>query len=185
MAVAGYEEGVRYVAAACGDVVSFLLRSDGIVNVSGSTWLGEDTITSPVGFTAVAAGLHHVVLLRCDGMVETYDPSHGDYFGVLGGNGPPGGIGGVVERPGMPDGVSIIAIAADLQHSIFLRSDGHAFAFGTGTRVPELPNGMFYVNTWARRRNAFLIMLKSESHMPLALIFRESQVIFRNTVAFL
>ena len=97
--MAGYEEGVRYVAAACGDVVSFLLRSDGIVNVSGSTWLGEDTITSPVGFTAVAAGLHHVVLLRCDGMVETYDPSHGDYFGVLGGNGPPGGIGGVVERP--------------------------------------------------------------------------------------
>ena len=191
MAVAGYEEGVRYVAAACGDVVSFLLRSDGIVNVSGSTWLGEDTITSPVGFTAVAAGLHHVVLLRCDGMVETYDPSYGDYFGVLGGNGPPGGIGGVVERPGMPDGVSIIAIAADLQHSVFLRSDGRAFAFGIHTRVPELPNGMFYVNprvyvnTWARRRNAFLIKLKSESHMPLALIFREGQEIFRNIVAFL
>ena len=91
----------------------------------------------------------------------------------------------------MPDGVSIIAIAADLQHSVFLRSDGRAFAFEIHTRVPELPNGMFYVNprvyvnTWARRRNAFLIKLKSESHMPLAIIFREGQEIFRNTVAFL
>ena len=182
---------MRYVAAVCGDSVSFLLRSDGIVSVAGSTWRGEDTITSPVGFTAVAAGLHHVVLLRRGGMVETYDPCVGDYWGVVGGKGPPGGINGVAEIPGMPDGVTIIAIAADLQHSVFLRSDGHAFAFGTGTRVPELSNGMRYVNprvyvtAWARRRNAFLIMLKSESHMPLALFFRENQEIFRNTVAFL
>ena len=150
-----------------------------------------NTITSSVGYKAVAAGLHHVVLLRRDGRAETYDPSVGNYFGTLGGSGPVGGIGGEVEMDDIPDGVTLVAIAADLQHSVFLRSDGQAFVFGQEVRVPTLPDGMSYVDArgfvppWFRRRNAFLILLRGHSHVPLACFFRNSQETFRKIVSFL
>ena len=189
----GYADGVRYVAAACGEHLSLLVCSHGMVRVSCNSWcwVAEFMGWSSVGYAAVAAGPHHVVLLRHDGRVEIYDPDCRGYFGVLGRNGPAGSVGGEVEMEDIPDGVTIVAIAADLQHSVFLRSDGQAFALGDGVRVPALPDGMSYVDArvfvppWFRRRHAFLILLRSPSNVPLAFFFGCSQGIFRRIVSFL
>ena len=60
----GYADGVRYIGVACGDDLSFLVCSDGSVRVSGNSWPLTHTMMTPVGYAAVAAGTHHVVLLR-------------------------------------------------------------------------------------------------------------------------
>ena len=188
----GYANGVRYIAAACGDELSFLVCSDGTARVSGNSWPLSHIMMTPVGYATVAAGLQHVVLLRRDGRVETYDPFAGDYYGTLGGSGPVDGTGGEVEMQDMPDGVTIVAIAADGQTSVLLRSDGQAVGFGSPhVFVPDLPDGMSYVDPrvfvppWVRRRDAFLILLRSQSHLPLAVFLGRIPVIFRNIVSFL
>ena len=187
----GYSDGVYYIAAACGQSLSFLLRSDGQVSVAG-LWTGPSMILCSGGFSAVTAGHHHVVLLRCDGRVEIYDPAIGDYSGALGGL---AGIGGEVEMEDLPEGVTITSIEADFHHSLILRSDGRAIAIGRDTHVPDLPSGMAYVDPrvfvpwqwrpWVRRWIAFMILLKSQSHLPLVSFLRSNKELFRCIADFL
>lgn len=151
--------GIVYHCVACGQAFTALLRSDGKVFLTdgarGFLLLeAEDDLAS---YTSIASGWYHLVMLRSDGQVETYDPDFwGTYWGCCG-------------VPPLPAGLRYVHVAASECHTVLLRSDGNAIAFGSGPGqgpvVPELPVGLFYVDPaspshWARRHSVFLVAWK-------------------------
>merc|ERR1719343_562691 len=67
---------------------------------------------------------------------------------------------GQCEIPDLPEGMSYIAAAAADTHSVLIRSDGRALAFGSpasACAVPEPPEGVRYVAATAGYCKTILI----------------------------
>ena len=126
------------VAIAAGFVHSLLLKSDGSLWVTGNNadgQLGTGTTGGSVttwqqivtnGVVAIAAGSYHSLFLKSDGGL--WAMGH-NFFGELG-----DGHGAFGVKTNVPEEIvssNVVAIAAGLQFSMFLKSDGSLWAMGT------------------------------------------------------
>lgn len=134
-------------AAGARDVLGLL--SDHTVHRAGSNsdfQLGLERLGSAAGYSAVAAGRNHVLVLRSDGRIT----GSGDVL-----------FGGADGAPSLPAGVVYTAIAAGSRHSVALTSAGDVVAWGetasNQTSVPVLPAGVQYVSIASGNRHSLAL----------------------------
>ena len=109
--------GTRYIAAAAGDSLTVLLRDDGEAVILDAQHPGGGRLAHPaVGahFVDVAAGGCHVVLLQDDGRVVSNSVDEDEYEETM-------------AEP-FPLGERYVAVAANNNETIAIRSDGVAVA---------------------------------------------------------
>lgn len=119
--------GTRYIAAAASTNDTVFLRDDGVaVDARGNI------LTPPTGthYIAVAVGDHHTVFLCDNGEVRASGQNNGhreariwEYFGTR-------LAGGQCDVPALPAGMRYVAVSAGSSHTVLLRDDGEALAFG-------------------------------------------------------
>eukprot|EP00929_Paragymnodinium_shiwhaense_P056673 TRINITY_DN28364_c0_g5_i1.p1 TRINITY_DN28364_c0_g5~~TRINITY_DN28364_c0_g5_i1.p1 ORF type:complete len:1149 (-),score=203.64 TRINITY_DN28364_c0_g5_i1:86-3532(-) len=165
--------GMKYSSMAAGECHTVFLREDGQAVASGDARYGLCTIPKlppNVRYTAAAAGELHTVLLRSDGQAvacgdnryglsSTADviAGHSDFSSpvacaedalVVQSNDTSVGDGRCTV-PALPMGTTYVSCAAGAGHTVLLRSDGQAVAFGRNREgrcsVPRSPPGIRYV----------------------------------------
>ena len=120
--------GTRYIAAAAGDSLTVLLRDDGKAVILDDEHPGVVRITHPADgahFVDVAAGGCHVVLLQDDGRVvskSVVEDENEETWAVP-----------------YPLGERYVAVAANNNETIAIRSDGVAVAVGQDDNGDGLP----------------------------------------------
>ena len=183
--------GVFYTQVSSGDNHTVLLRSDGTAVACGLNRYGQCEIPLLDGgmtYTQVSAAHHYTVLLRSDGVATVrgwrlYHDQQGSHHPIL----PEVDEGTIVEvsaggghtvvlchdghvfvsgaaavAPALEDGVVYDQVSAGcFQHSVLLRSDGTAVAFGTNRYgqcdIPPLEEGVKYVQVSAGEHHTVLL----------------------------
>ncbi len=126
------------IAAAAGDFHSLFLKSDGSLWAMGANNSGElgdgtyNAVTRPehilaTGVAAIASGTSHSLFIKADGSLWAMGD---DGFGQLGDGGLARGPFWSTNRPEQIVSSNVVAIAAGIIHSLFLKSDGSLWAMG-------------------------------------------------------
>src|SRR5262245_27030903 len=102
-------------------------------------------------FVEVAAGGHHTVARRSNGSVVAWGlNAYQSYVSAT-------TLSGQCTVPTLPPGLSYVDVAAGRWHTVALRSDGSAVAWGWNyygqCNVPALPPGLSYVEVAAGEKN--------------------------------
>ena len=153
------EKGVIYTQVAAGHDHTVLLKSDGTAVACGSNDYGQCQIPElPVGvfYTQAAAGKVHTVLLKSDGTAMTVGGWHcrrKDLSDYVGGPDHPN----TCKVPTLEPGITYTHAAAGHCHTVLLKSDGTAVAFGDAFpvsaverfEIPPLPTGVIYTQAAA------------------------------------
>ena len=171
-------EGLRYVRCAGGGGHTVLLTSEGRVvafggDAAGGGWHGTDVggvgmvpeLPESVRYVGCAAGREHTVLLTSEGHAVAFCYPSALRPEPLVGRGSSPVVDRVLLRrctvPELPEGVRYVGCAAGAFHTVLLRSDGLAVAFGDTSDgkcvVPDLVEGARYVGCAAGFENTILL----------------------------
>ncbi|CAK0805031.1 unnamed protein product [Prorocentrum cordatum] len=137
--------GLNYTQVATENAHTVLLRSDGTAVAFGSNHAGQCNVPALDGglnYTQVAAGFAHTVLLRSDGTAVAFGSNPDGQCNV-----PARPHGGAQERQ-HGRGLRYTQVAAGEAHTVLLKSDGAAVAFGSNDdgqcNVPALDGALTY-----------------------------------------
>lgn len=183
--VPGLPVGVTYTTMGLGSWHTVAARSDGQLAAWGDNAQGQCNVPPlPPGAVVaeIVAGAYHSSIRLANGTVlgcgwssanpQPQLPAGARWLGLAAGTpmlglGTDGSIVSFPEQAGwqppvpLPPGVTNVAVAAGNQHSVVLRSDGRAVAWGDNGHgqcaIPPLPPGFQYTAVWAAYQRTALL----------------------------